>query len=223
MRSIRMVLVVALFVSLGAVTALAENYGEKIQRRYAQVSTMNSEFTQILRHKNSGDVQNRKGTMLFKKPLLVRWETVSPSPELLLVTSKEVWNVFADEQVAYKYPVSVVDSSTSIIRVLTGQSRLDQDFAIEEAGTDGGLTKLNIFPNEPTQTFVEATLWIEPVTAMIKKIVIFDFYGNENEITFTKQDIGVALPDTAFTYTPPAGYSVEDKSSEDALMGPFGQ
>lgn len=195
-----------------------------LQKKYEGIASMRAEFTQVLLHKESGSRENRSGVLYFKKPLLVRWESKKPFPELLLVTNREIWNVFPDEEVAYKYPLSMAQDSRSIVRVVTGQARLDQDFQIEEEGREGGLIKLRLFPKEPVQALVEALLWIDPASNLIKKLRIYDFYGNENEITFISQDIGASVGDALFTFTPAKGMVIEDRTKgggapQKPLMG----
>jgi outer membrane lipoprotein carrier protein len=185
-----------------------------IQQKYDNIASMKAEFTQVLIHKESGSKESRNGTLFFKKPLLVRWESKKPSPELLLVTNREIWNVFPDEEVAYKYPLSLAQDSRSIVRVITGQARLDQDFLIEEEGKENALIRLHLFPKEPVQALVEAVLWIDPMSNLIKKLRIYDVYGNENEITFVTQDIDAKVRDALFHYTPEKGILVEDRTKK---------
>jgi outer membrane lipoprotein carrier protein len=199
-------------------TALGASVAAALQKKYDGIDSMRAEFTQILRHKESGSQENRTGVLLFKKPLLVRWETKAPAPELLVVTKAEIWNAFPDEEVAYKYPLSLVEDSRSIIRVVTGQARLDQDFTIEDEGKEDGLTKLRLFPKEPVQGLVEAIFWVDGDSGLIRRFRIYDFYGNENEITFTNQKTGVSLPDKDFSYTPPKAVQVEDRTKGDGVM-----
>ena len=76
------------------------------------------------------------------------------------------------------------------------------------------MIKLRLFPKEPVQALVEAILWVDPASSLIKKVRIYDFYGNENEITFTSQDMGAPIRDSLFTYTPEKGMTVEDRTKE---------
>ncbi len=217
MRFIRHILCLGLLLCLPG-TAFGASVAAALQKKYDGIDSMRAEFTQILRHKESGSKENRTGVLLFKKPLLVRWETKAPSPELLVVTKSEIWNAFPDEDVAYKYPLSLVEDSRSIIRVITGQARLDQDFTIEDEGKEDGLTKLHLYPKEPVQGLVEAIFWVDPDSGLIRRFRIYDFYGNENEITFTNQKIGASVPDSSFTYTPPKGTQVEDRTKGDGVV-----
>lgn len=198
--------------------ALADPLTAVIQKKYDGIGSMKAEFTQILVHKESGSRETRSGTLSFKKPLLVRWENKGTSPELLVVTKTEIWNVFPDEDVAYKYPLSMVRDKNSIVRVVTGQARLEQDFTFKNEGSEGGLTRLRLYPKEPVQALVEAIFWVEPSTGLIRRLRIYDFYGNENEITFTKQTIGASVSDSVFTFTPPRGMDVEDRTGKDGVL-----
>jgi outer membrane lipoprotein carrier protein len=201
---------------LTAAPAFGSELTDAIQEKYAAIEAMRLDFTQTLTHKESGSVEKRGGVLYFKKPLLVRWETKKPSPELLLVGKDCIWQVFPAEELATKYALNMAQDSNSIVRVVTGQARLDQDFFVEEEGREGDLTRLRLYPKEPTQSLVEALLWVDASANLIKKLRIYDFYGNENEIAFSKQDLAASLKDSLFVYSPPKGFEVEDRTSNSA-------
>lgn len=194
------------------IPAIASPLTENLQKKYSSLDGMSAKFTQTLLHKESGSKQKRTGVLIFKKPLLVRWETKTPSPELLIVGKDVIWNAFPEEEIAYKYAVGLAQDSRSIVRVVTGQAQLDQDFTVEEEGKEGKLVTLRLYPKEPTQALVEALLWIDPDTNFIKKIRAYDFYGNENEITFSAQNASARISDSSFSYKPPKDYVVEDRT-----------
>lgn len=205
-----------LLMLLFAATATANYDSTRLEKKYEDMGSMQADFTQTLIHKESGARENRSGVIFFKKPLLVRWETKSPQPELLIVAKDSIWNAFPEEEIAYKYAVDIAQDSSSIIRVITGQARLAQDFFVEYESMDKGTAVLRLYPKEPTQSMVEAKIWIEMKTDLIKKLLIVDFYGNENEITFTRQKTGVKLQDSLFTYKAPADFIVEDRTKDTA-------
>lgn len=195
----------------------AEPTAQGMQKKYTGIEGLQAEFTQVLVHKESGARDTRSGLLYFAKPLLVRWETLKPVPELLLVGKDVIWNVFPDEEIAYKYSTALAQDSRSIVRVITGQTRLDEDFYMEVEGKEGNLFKLRLYPKEPTQSLVEALLWVNNAN-LIKRIRVYDFYGNENDIAFTKLTLGKPGKDSLFTYTPPEHFAVEDRSSESGAV-----
>lgn len=199
--------------------AFADVTGARVQETYKGIKGLRANFTQVLTHKESGSKENRTGVLEFKKPLLVRWETKTPSPELLVVGKKEIWNVFMDEEAAYKYPLSLAEDSRSIVRVITGQAALTQDFDVEPQGYEKGLAKLRFYPHEPTQSMTEGTLWVQEGSGLIMRVLIVDFYGNTNDITLQDLDVEVVPADKIFSYTPPKNFAIEDRTKDGGAPG----
>lgn len=189
---------------------------QELQQRYGAMKGFTAVFNQTLTHQESGSVENRKGTLAFEKPQRLRWETAKPHPELLVINEKEIWDYLPDEALAYRYAPEVAQDSRSIIQVVTGQSRLDQDFVVERLSDEDGLAVLRLFPKEPATQLVEATLWVDPATKLIKKALILDFYGNSNAIAFTSLKPDTTSPAGTFAFTPPKDVDVEDLQKQAA-------
>ena len=192
-----------------------------MQERYAQIQTFRAPFTQKLTHRESGAEDVRSGTLIFQRPLFIRWETNTPGAELLVVTDKEIWNYVAEDNVAFRYAPDLAKDSRSIIQVITGQSRLDQDFTVEERGREGELVILSLYPHEPTVQFTEGRLWVNTKTRFIHKAEITDFYGNANTITLGEMDLNLSFADDTFTFSPPAGIRVEDQTQAGESGSPL--
>ena len=184
---------------------------KEVQRVYGAMDAFQATFTQTLTHRESDSFEVRKGELQFKKPLFVRWETAKPHAELLLINRREIWNYLPDEKLAYRYPPDLAQDSHALLRVVTGQARLDQDFVLEEAGKEDGLLRLRLYPREPTQQMVEAGIWVDPAAYIIKKAVIIDFFGNGNEVVFNGFTSKLKLEEKRFDFSPPKGVVVEDR------------
>ena len=203
-----------LLVGTPVTSAAADAMLADIQRTYDTMQRFSGDFIQELQHLESGAVERREGVLVFEKPLRIRWETKAPFPELLLATDNEVWDYLPDEEVAYRYGLDVVKDSSSILKVVTGQSRLDTDFDVEREADRDGLIVYRLYPKNPTTQLVEAVLQFEPSTKLLRQADIVDFYGNTNRITFTKLTPNVNIPANAFRFTPPDGISVEDRRGQ---------
>ena len=188
----------------------------ELQQRYNDMQGFTATFTQSLTHQESGAVEDRKGSLAFQKPLRLRWETAKPHPELLVINDQEVWDYLPDEALAYRYAPEVAQDSRSIIQVITGQSRLDKDFVVERQPDDSGLAVLRLYPKDPTPQLVEATLWVNPATKLIKKASLLDFYGNGNTIVFVTLTPDASSPANTFAFTPPKDVEVEDLQKQAA-------
>ena len=211
-------LIFGLIVSLAApATALADTDAlvRKVQERYQNIQNLSGEFSQVLLHKESGSRTEQAGTLTFQKPLLVRWEVTTPKrEELIVVNAKEVWDYISGEELAYKYPVSLVQDSRTMIKVITGQSNLREDFKVKDGGKENGLNKLKLIPKEATQQITLANIWVTD-DGIIRRAMIQDFFGNENDITLNSLNFDVAVKDSLFKFTPPQGTEVQDRSNMD--------
>lgn len=189
----------------------ADPLTQTIQARYEKLQAFSAGFTQTLSHKESGSVEQRQGTLLFQKPLRIRWQTARPHEETLVVTDREIWDYLPDEDVAYRYLPSLVQDSRSIIQVITGQAALTKDFEIKNEGQDDGLVRLRLYPKDPSPQMVEAVIWVERNTGYIRRAAITDFYGNGNDVRLTSFTPDARLEAGAFSFTPPKGIEVEDR------------
>lgn len=204
------VLTLAAGLASAAPSAEVKPVVDKLQSVYAAMNSFRAQFTQELTHQESGTTETRKGSLLFQKPLLVRWETAAPAPELLLVTARDIWNWLPDEELAYRYSLELAQDSRSMIMVVTGQSPLNQDFDVERMPDEDGLIHLLLYPKDPVPQLTEAQLWLDPQTSLIKRALVMDFYGNTNQISFDSLTPDAPLQASDFSFTPPEGTEVED-------------
>ena len=205
--------VLPLLFSAFATAATLPLVGE-LQKNYESMQSFTATFVQRLVHQESGSEETRKGTLLFAKPMQIRWETMKPHAELLIVSDKEVWDYLPDEELAYCYAPDVVKDSRSVLQVVTGQSRLDQDFSIEPEPDQDGRAVLRLYPKDPSTQLVEAVIWVDRGTKLIHKAQIIDFYGNTNEVTLNDIRPNVSVPAGSFSFTPPSGTEIEDLKNQ---------
>ena len=186
-----------------------EGIVEKIQRRYESIQSFQAGFTQELTVAASRESEERRGVLYFRHPGLIRWETVSPEPELLIVGSEVVWNYFEEEEIAYRYAVEDVLGSATVLKILSGQARLDQDFLTEvDLAEDTAATVIRLRPRVPEPSLVEATIRVDPESFLLQQVQAVDFYGNINQVTLHDLRLDPDLDPTLFDFTPPKGVLV---------------
>ncbi len=193
-------------------TSRADDLVVALQKRYETQKSFSAAVVQHLKNATSGNTVIRRGTIAFRQPGLVWWNTVDPEKELLVMGQEIVWNFFPDEEVAYKYTVSDMLRSKTVLRFLSGQVRLDSDFYVTYAGKEEGLEKLELTPKEPDPEMVQAVVWIVPQFTLLKKIRIVDFFGNENMLILSDIEQNPDLPDSMFTFVPEEGVTVRDNT-----------
>ncbi len=196
------------FVLTSVWCAQASDLSDQIQKRYDSLQSFRAFFLQKLTNASSREVQERLGSITFKRPRFIRWETTSPENELLIIGQNTVWEYFPEEETVYRYSVEQVLSSKTMIRFLSGEANLKEDFIVEDLGTDGEFRHLKIIPMEPEPNLVEGELWVRPGQDMLEKIKLVDFFGNINELELTGIEIDVTVEDKDFILNPPQGTDV---------------
>ncbi len=157
----------------------------------------------------SRESEERRGVLFFQHPGMIRWETVSPEPELLVVGPEVVWNYFEEEGVAYRYATEDVLGSATVVRILSGQARLDDDFLTEvDLAKDAQEVVIRLRPREPDPSLVEALIRVDPETFLLKQVRAVDFYGNVNQVSLHNLELNLELDPALFTFSPPDGVLV---------------
>ena len=196
------------FVLTSVWCAQASDLSDQIQKRYDTLQSFRAFFLQKLTNASSREVQERLGSITFKRPRFIRWETTSPENELLIIGQNTVWEYFPEEETVYRYSVEQVLSSKTMIRFLSGEANLKDDFIVEDLGTDGDFRHLKIVPMEPEPNLVEGELWVRPGQDMLEKIKLVDFFGNINELELTGIEVDVTVEEKDFVLDPPKGTEV---------------
>ena len=208
-------------VSMAADPLPAEDLPDLIQQRYESLKTFQADFVQELTNVASGEVETREGRIWYKQPSQVRWETATPEKELLVVGPEYAWDYIEDEELAIKYGVATLLDSKTILRFISGQANIKEDFVVktEWQGADEvrakwgkGFTVLQLIPKEAEPGMVLAFIGVEPDTGLLRQVMIVDFYGNGNELRLSNVEMDVNLSAEMFTFEPPEGITVEDNT-----------
>jgi outer membrane lipoprotein carrier protein len=198
----------ALLLLLAGASAQASELTDAIQKRYDTLQSFRGFFVQTLTNASSKETQERLGTIVFARPRFIRWETTSPEPELLIVGKDTVWDYFPEEQTLYRYGVEQVLDSKTMIRFLSGEGNLKEDFNVEDLGLDGEYQHLKLIPKEPEPNLVEGEIWVRSGQDILEKIKLTDFFGNVNELALSGLELDVEVDPKDFTLDPPEGVEI---------------
>lgn len=190
----------------------AKELADRLQATYDSIGNFRAEFTETQIHKASGDSDDADGVMHFCKPFLLRWEILS-SPKLLIVLSEDVaWQYAEEEHIAYKYRPDFTADMGILFRILTGQSRLDEEFRINSITEQDAMWLVKARPVEPLPQMLSAEIWIDPATGYIQRVKSIDFSYNEMLVTLHGLETDTEMPDGLFSFIPPEGTKIEDNT-----------
>ncbi len=186
----------------------------KIQDTYEQTGQVKARFTQTVTLKAMKKTEREEGVFYFKKPKRMRWVYTKPAAKELVINPEKAWLYVPADRVAYVQDADGIFRSTVSVRFLAGIGKLKDDFKIAFAA-DKGAEKpsnylLELVPVKPEQGVKKLQVAVSRETFQIVKVVLFDPYGNVTTLAFSGIELNRDLPDSLFTFKPPAGVDVMD-------------
>lgn len=178
-----------------------------VDDHYNHLRSLESDFTEIYR--GDGPDRLESGTLWLKKPRKMRWEYRSPKEKLFISDGEVVWFYMPEERQVRKTTLKKLDDLRSPLAFLLGKTKLEKELTglskvVEGAPLDAHDTLLRGVPQGMAGQVNEVQLEITP-SDQIVRIVLMEADGAETEFRFAGWKENVAMSDSRFQFTPPAG------------------
>ncbi|WNG39458.1 outer membrane lipoprotein carrier protein LolA [Archangium violaceum] len=183
---------------------------ERMQAFYEKTQDFSADFKQDYKYKALRRTQSSTGTVIYKKPGLMRWEYEKPSKRTFVLAGEKV---YAYDPEAQTLSVGRIDTSqlSASVTFLFGQGKLADEFSISKGACKdckGTLLVLDPLKNEPR--FRQVRLEVDPKTAQVLKSTVVDPDGSENTIAFLNLKTNVGVDAERFKINPPEGTRIDD-------------
>ena len=186
----------------------ADELADKVQATYKGFSDLQAGFVQRATNRLSGMSQEASGRLFLKWPGKMRWEYENPEPRLFLIDGKTLWSYSPVERQAVAQDVKGA-LSTGPIGILFGVGSLRRDFRVRRilhAGTKEGQEHLlDLTPKGQDLSFKRVILAIDRESYLIRRVTVFDPYGNTTVVELSKLKVNGGLEDGLFRFSPPPG------------------
>lgn len=214
-------------VCLVAVPALAQDdLADRIQQRYESVNSFETRFEQVQTRAAIGLSSEFSGRIWYKRPSLVRWETIEPEDavETIVIGPEKVWDWLAELNTVQITRAEDLMRSKTLLRFISGEANLTEDFRVEEAwdgdenlktqwaGTD--LLIFRLVPHEPEAGMMLAYIGVDPESYLLTRVMVVDYQGNANELHMVEIEVDKDVPDETFTFVPPDGAEIQDLTTQ---------
>ena len=209
----RAVLVLVACLALDApVAAAAETLDDvvrSLETVYARMLDLRADFSQQAFNKSLDQTIPARGTVYLKRGGKLRWEYTEPTPQQIVSDGKKLW-VYTPAL----NQVNVGDAPAALAgpagSFLAGLGRLREQFSVRflnpAVPRDAeGNWLLDLTPKQPLPTLARLILAVEPRGFEVRKAVVYDQFENTVTMRFTRVAVNSGLPDTTFTFVPPAG------------------
>ena len=195
---------------------------DRIQQRYETVNSFVAQFKQVQTRAAIGISSEFSGHIWYKRPSMVRWETVEPedAAETIVIGREKVWDYLDELNTVQITRAEDLMRSKTLLRFISGDANLTEDFRVEEAW-DGdenlktqwagsGLLIFRLVPHEPEAGMMLAYIGVDPQSYLLRRVMVVDYQGNANELDMVEIEVDADVPDETFVFEAPAGAEVQD-------------
>jgi outer membrane lipoprotein carrier protein len=212
---------IAFSVVLGAAAATgaqAQSLGDLVDRaaaEHAKMRTAKVQFTQVITNPLTGNRINARGQVLRKAPDLLAITFTDPAGDKIISDGRSVWVYLPSTspgQVIKMTPggsdAERLDPASQLLR--SPRSR----FNIADGGTasvGGRSTRIVLLTPRGRETFSRAKVWIDTRNSLVRRFEVTEPSGLVRNVTLTSIQANVAVPASAFRFTPPRGVRVIDQ------------
>ena len=212
---------IAFSVALGAAAATAaqaQSLGDMVDLAAAEHATMRTakvQFTQVITNPLTGNRINARGQVLRKAPDLLAITFTDPAGDKIISDGRAVWVYLPSTspgQVIKMTPggseAERLDPASQLLR--SPRSR----FNIADGGTasvGGRSTRVVLLTPKGRESFSRAKVWIDTRNSLVRRFEVTEPSGLVRNVTLTSIQANVAVPSSAFRFTPPRGVRVIDQ------------
>jgi outer membrane lipoprotein carrier protein len=185
---------------------------EKVQRYYDQTKDYSADFIQLYTRTALSKTSESSGTVMIKKPGMMRWEYKKPATKLFIADGTQLF-VYEpeEEQVIIDQHFKTAELSSSI-SFLWGEGRLSETFTPSLSSPDKyeapkSSTILELIPKKDA-TYKKLVLVLDPKTNQVTESILYETSGNTNRFKFKNTRMNGGLKEDLFKFTPPPGVEI---------------
>ena len=174
------------------------------------VSSMSSEFSQVVLDKKGSKLQDVEGVMLFKRPNKFRWDYLKPYQNQIISDGDRLYMYDQDLRQVSINSIAKVGGSTPLL-IIAGKN-IEKYFTLKNIESQAGdessqnIKWVEAIPKEEGAGFSKVMLGLTENKLSVMKIV--DAFEHITTISFRSAKYNVSLSDNDFLFKLPNGVDV---------------
>lgn len=174
---------------------------DKLHQFLDTTRTVRADFTQTVVARNGRKPQMSSGVMIISRPGKFRWQIDKPYAQLLVGDGEKIWIHDPDlRQVTVRKAGAALGGTPAAL--LAGDSRIDKDFTLREAGERDGLEWVEAIPRTPDSGFAKVLLGFSGND--LRAMELLDSLGQTSSLVFAHLERNPQVAASLFRFTPPA-------------------
>ena len=174
---------------------------QRLNKLLSNTKSMTANFTQTTKGASNGTF---KGSMSVQRPNNFRWETTSPSEQLIVANGSSLWIFDKDLEQATKQSVDNQVGNTPALLLSGDPSKIDKNFKITQPYSTKNYYVL--YPKSNSASFKNLSVSFSGGKPVM--MVLNDTLGQTTSINFSNIKLNPTINSSLFKFTPPKGVDV---------------
>ncbi len=183
---------------------------EGLQRKYAAVQTVSAAFRQVYRA--PGIEQVESGTLVMKKPGLMRWEYRDPERKLFVADGRETFLYTPEDRQVQVSRLSAAEIRSTPLQFLLGQGEILRSFtAAPETEFPQSFDRsvmIRLTPRRSDPDYAFLVLECDRNSYDLRRIIIRELTGNTSEFVLSNLETNAKVDNREFQFKIPKGVEV---------------
>ena len=182
----------------------------RVDDHYNHLHTLRAHYSE--HYAGMGLDRTETGTLLLKKPGLMRWSYDQPPGKVFVLDGKFGWFYTPGDAQVARTPAKQLDDLRSPLRFLLGHTQLARELDNLTTAPAGPNFLITGVPKGMAQRVRVLTLTVSP-TGTIQAMTIEELDGATTSFTFTNIEEDTPVKPSDFTFTPPPHVPIVDGQS----------
>ena len=207
----RIASVLLLLVGLSPGPAVSSPGLDSLNYFFSEIKTFEARFGQIVLDESLVEIDDGQGRLWIQRPGLFRWDYDEPDAQQIIGDGDNVWVYDIElEQVTVRDQEATLGKSPAIL--LAGEGNLEDDYVIEDIGTQGRFDWVNLVPRTEDSGFSEVRIGFED--NRLRLLELLDTLGQRTRISFVDLKENVPVSPTTFEFIPPEGVDIISETGQ---------
>jgi outer membrane lipoprotein carrier protein len=190
---------------IGASCAAHADAIEQLRAFHTTTKSGKVAFRQVVVGKQQGQQRESTGTFAFQRPGKFRWAYEKPFEQLIVGDGEKIWVYDRDLNQVIVRKLDIALGSTPAA-LLAGDSALEKNFDLTDAGRNNGLDYVEAKPRSPDTGFARVKIGLSD--NLPRAMELTDAFGNVTVLTFSRFERNPPLDPELFKFVPPQGADV---------------
>ena len=183
---------------------------KQVDDHYNHLKTLKARYVE--HYTGLGADRTETGTLLLKKPGMMRWAYDQPPGKVFVLDGKFAWFYTPGDAQVSRTPAKQLDDLRSPLRFLLGHTQLAKELENLTTAPEGDSVRITGVPRGMENRVRLLTLVVSR-EGSIQRMKLEEEDGATTEFTFTDQEENVTTKPSDFVFTPPSGLPVINAQS----------